>query len=438
MPPTAVPSGGTTDGPLFGNGELAVIFGGQTGGFSFNFGSNSFVREIGASGGVAAMPGGVDVYAPVFSNATFSAAQVIANGTVTSAFTKSGVGTLRTSSFVRPMHRGVSLMVSKITYAADAGGPRSIELGVAARAGPLGHADDFLIWGPCSATPSILVANRSNGENWQDIYRGVRPAEASLGSRITRVAIAVSAFTASGGNAFTNVSVPGAGMDVGRSANGTVQLSTGETLMLLTAVVNNRDIKWADPVAAAMDALAAIQANGLSATVSEAEAANSAAWREYWAKSSVSLPHSLVTERYYWASLYLLKLAAGGNSPPGLYGPFIVSDEMMWSGDIHLNYNYQATCACLVTIFMSLIIVGGPGGQRSAHDFLFISGPLPHCLARVFCRLWSHPSGTRRTDVCVLQAFARLPEMGSCLGHEFVRMQRIRLPDRRCSLRQSK
>ena len=318
-PPTAVPTGGTTDGPLFGNGELAVIFGGQTGGFSFNFGSNSFVREIGASGGVAAMPGGVDVYAPVFSNATFSAAQVIANGTVTSAFTKSGVGTLRTSSFVRPMHRGVSLMVSKITYAADAGGPRSIELGVAARAGPLGHADDVLIWGPCSATPSILVANRSNGEDWQDIYRGVRPTEAAFGSRITRVAIAVSVFTASGGNAFANVSVPGAGMDAGRSANGTVQLSTGETLMLLTAVVNNRDINWADPVAAAMDALTAAQADGLSATVTEAKAANSAAWREYWAKSSVSLPHSLVTERYYWASLYLLKLAAGGSSPPGLY-----------------------------------------------------------------------------------------------------------------------
>ena len=45
-----------TDGPLFGNGELAVVFGGQTDGFSFNFNSNSFVRaDSSRAGGVAAV-----------------------------------------------------------------------------------------------------------------------------------------------------------------------------------------------------------------------------------------------------------------------------------------------------------------------------------------------------------------------------------------------
>ena len=348
--PKAVPTGGTTDGPLFGNGELAVVFGGQTDGFSFNFGSNSFVRADSSRGGVAAVPGGLDVYVPAFPNASFSAAQIISNATVQTVFEKPGIGTLRTSSFVRPVKNGTSLMVTEIDYTSTNEGPRSITAGIAARAGPLNQADDFLVWGPCSASPSILVANRSNGEDWQDIYGGIRPQIGSFGSRITRVAIAVSAFTASGDNAFVNVSVPNVGMGRGRSANGTVRIATGQTLTLLVAVVNNRDIGWADPVAAAMDRLGKVTAIGLDRSVREAKEANRHAWQsQYWAKSSVSLPHSPQTERYFWASLYLLKLAAGGTTPPGLYGPFIVSDKCAWSGDIHLNYNYQATVRTLRT-----------------------------------------------------------------------------------------
>lgn len=343
QPPKGVPTRGATDGPLFGNGELAVVFGGQTDGFSFNFGANSFARADSSKGGVAAVPGGVDVFVPVFANASFSASQIIVNATVHTLFEKSEIGTLRTSSFVRPLQKGTSLMVTEIGYTASIGGPKTIELVVAARAGPLGQADDFLIWGPCSASSSVLVANRSNGEDWQDIYRGVRPQPDSYGSRITRVAIAVSAFLPAGENAFVNVSMPNAGMDLGRSANGTVQVTSTQTLTLLVAIANNRDIDWADPVAAAIDTVSAATGQRLAQTVREAKVANREAWQSYWEKSSVSLPHSPETERFFWASLYLLKLAAGGSTPPGLYGPFILSDKCAWSGDMHLNYNYQAT-----------------------------------------------------------------------------------------------
>ena len=341
--PAAVPTAGTTDGPLFGNGVLAVIFGGRPDGFSYNFGMNSFVREISGGQGVAAAPGGVDIFAPAFTNASFRAEQLIANATVTTTFSKPGVGTLRTSSFVRPIRRGVSLMVTELLYTAAAAGPRAITLGVAARAGPLGAADEFLIWGPCTATSSVLVANRSNGEDWQDIYRGRKPTQASYGKRITRVAIAVSALTASSGNAFVNVSEPDVGMDAGRSANGTLQVTSGHRLTLLVSVVNNRDIAFGDSVAAAVAALETAGSGSLEATVQEARDATLLAWRNYWGRSSISLPHSPLTERFFYSSLYLLKLAAGGGTAPGLYGPFITSDKCMWSGDIHLNYNYQAT-----------------------------------------------------------------------------------------------
>jgi hypothetical protein len=87
------------------------------------------------------------------------------------------------------------------------------------------------------------------------------------------------------------------------------------------------------------ETLNAVTAQGLVQTVRAAKAANDDAWRQtvcvcvcvtvcvcvpvcvcaqYWSKSAVSLPHSPRTERFFWASLYLLKLAAGGSTPPGL------------------------------------------------------------------------------------------------------------------------
>eukprot|EP01052_Picozoa_sp_SAG31_P021966 SAG31_NODE_1725_length_7439_cov_7.440037_2_plen_251_part_00 len=152
-PPTRVPSSGATDGALFGNGEVAVIFGGQPDGFSFNFGMNSFVRATSDGGrSVIAAPGGVDIHAPAFHNASYNAAQIIDNGTVTSSFYRQSVGTLSSSSFVAPMQDGVNLMVTQLQFEAEKGGqdkrpPQVVELGVAARAGPLGKADDFLVWG---------------------------------------------------------------------------------------------------------------------------------------------------------------------------------------------------------------------------------------------------------------------------------------------------
>eukprot|EP01051_Picozoa_sp_SAG22_P021185 SAG22_NODE_4574_length_1229_cov_1.119469_2_plen_272_part_00 len=204
-PPKQFPSAGTTDAPLFGNGELGVVFGGTPGQFSYNFGSNAFVKMVGVP--LAAVPGGLDVSAPRFANASFAAAQHLANGTVVSTFAKAGLGILRTEAFVAPQGPdGVSLLVATLTYtaAADAADAAPLELTVAARAGPVGAADPFLVWGPCEVVQQqrrqqqqqrqqLLVARRANGEDWQDVYSGGRPTLAGYGKRITRAAVVVRA-----------------------------------------------------------------------------------------------------------------------------------------------------------------------------------------------------------------------------------------------------
>ena len=95
------------------------------------------------------------------------------------------------------------------------------------------------------------------------------------------------------------------------------------------------DIGFEDPVPPAVEAVKAVQAGAQAATSSQRadrrgrppitpallQAASNAAWRAYWARGGcVSLPASPLTERFFFSSLYLLRLSAGGRTPPGLFG----------------------------------------------------------------------------------------------------------------------
>jgi len=65
-------------------------------------------------------------------------------------------------------------------------------------------------------------------------------------------------------------------------------------------------------------------------------------WRSYWAKSYIHIEDTLL-EKYYYASNYIMACCSRNiNFPPGLYGNWITMDRLAWSGDIHLNYNYEA------------------------------------------------------------------------------------------------
>ena len=65
-------------------------------------------------------------------------------------------------------------------------------------------------------------------------------------------------------------------------------------------------------------------------------------WRDYWQKSYVSIPDSVV-ERQYYVSLYgMASCSRDTDFPPGLFGSWITHERPAWCGDYHLNYNYQA------------------------------------------------------------------------------------------------
>lgn len=66
-------------------------------------------------------------------------------------------------------------------------------------------------------------------------------------------------------------------------------------------------------------------------------------WKKFYAKSSFTASDSFLENNWY-ASQYLLAVCALNNDfSPGLYGNFITKDSVNWSGDYHLNYNYQGS-----------------------------------------------------------------------------------------------
>lgn len=66
-------------------------------------------------------------------------------------------------------------------------------------------------------------------------------------------------------------------------------------------------------------------------------------WKDMWTCSYVETNDELLN-RHYLSSVYLLASAYNEHSPAcgGMYGVWNMNDEMMYHGDIHLNYNSQA------------------------------------------------------------------------------------------------
>lgn len=70
-------------------------------------------------------------------------------------------------------------------------------------------------------------------------------------------------------------------------------------------------------------------------------------WKKFFSASKVTIPDKLI-EKHYNASLYFLACCMGNEKfPPGLFGNFVTDDFFPWSGDYHMNYNYEAPYYCV-------------------------------------------------------------------------------------------
>lgn len=69
-------------------------------------------------------------------------------------------------------------------------------------------------------------------------------------------------------------------------------------------------------------------------------------WRDFWSRSAINLGGGGL-ERFWYGSLYTLACCTRpGCIAPGIYG-FATDDHPRWSGDYHLNYNFEHPFAAL-------------------------------------------------------------------------------------------
>lgn len=64
-------------------------------------------------------------------------------------------------------------------------------------------------------------------------------------------------------------------------------------------------------------------------------------WKDYWMKSYVDLEDDELEEYYYGSLYYMGATAREDKMASGLYGVWRTTDTAYWSGDFHLNYNFE-------------------------------------------------------------------------------------------------
>lgn len=105
-------------------------------------------------------------------------------------------------------------------------------------------------------------------------------------------------------------------------------------------------------------------------------------WTSFWSQSGVELPDKTL-ETHWYAGLYVMACTARNKKfPPGLWGAYATADGMGWSGDYHMNYNYQgpfyALTSCnhpeLIECYSAPLNDFLPIAKQYAKDYLGVRG----------------------------------------------------------------
>lgn len=282
--PQHVPTSKTVDAPLAGNGDIGVTMAASAGRLTFYVGKNDFWKALPSyPKGHIALPGGLDISAPILRDGTYHAEQLPGTAEINATYT-TPAGVLRVCSWVAALD-------NKVVIELEATQPTTLRLHLWATEGDQSTTDR-------GAADGCQWVTRS--------YDHIDHLEWPC-----HVAMALN------------------------STKDDIVLQPHEKRVLVLAIYTNNDTEaWKTTAiqqasAATADAIAAVKE------------AHRQWWKEFWALSGISMDDALL-EQYYYQSQYIFACSSrAGKYAPGLWGPFITTDQMAWAGDYHLNYNYQ-------------------------------------------------------------------------------------------------
>lgn len=120
------------------------------------------------------------------------------------------------------------------------------------------------------------------------------------------------------------------------SSNGDFVLEPGKPVRFVCAFSSN--FKSKDCVATVIKNVKDISSSRLKKTRKK----HAGWWKNYWNKSFVSTPDSVIEKQYYLSLYGMASCSRDRDFPPSIFGSWITRERPDWNGDYHLNYNHMA------------------------------------------------------------------------------------------------
>ncbi|MCU7548800.1 hypothetical protein OCK74_06705 [Chitinophagaceae bacterium LB-8] len=292
-PPSRIPNRFSVDAPLMGNGDMMVCTGFDGKILRYYISKNDFWRLKSQGDGLSGprLAGCVDIAVKGFDSSSFSAQQLLSNGTTT-CFLKIDDRGVEVSSWVAATENILFIEIyakkKAVEISLDLSAPQNNQAQISKRSGPVS-------W----LTRSF--------EGDVDMSTGVAIAFKILG----------------------------------RNTNSTL-LQKGKKVVIAVAIESK--FKKDNPLKYVQGHLQTITPH----YIDQLKKNHDDWWKDYWSKSSVTLSDTLLEKAWYQGLYTMGACSRDPRFPPGLFG-WTTNDQPGWNGDYHLNYNFQAPFYCLAS-----------------------------------------------------------------------------------------
>lgn len=297
-PPRRIPSTYAVDAPLLGNGFTGVSIGGTPELQTFYIARNDFWRlSHGHNKSYPAMPGKIELSIPALKGGTYLIEQNLYEATTTGRFQKGEI----VVTFKLYTAATEDLIVAEI--AQESGTPVS---GTVKLLFP--SKKEVVNRPPLDITYPEIRTTGGNGKDFFTIRRG-------FGNDTD---IPASSYTALRTIGFDN---NGFSLQAGKKVS--FVCATGSNF-------KNTNITQLEKQIADDNHLAGLAEK------------HKQWWANFWEKSFVSIPDKEVERAYYQGLYTMASTSRDLDFPSGLFGMWITQEQPAWSGDYHLNYNFNA------------------------------------------------------------------------------------------------
>lgn len=300
-PPKRIPNRNSVDAPLLGNGFTGVALAGPPEAQTFYVARNDFWRLKSAlDESYPLVLGKIELSIPALKGASYLVEQQLYDATTTARFTKGDLSV----SYKTYISAEEDLLVLEL----EMNGEDSVE----------GYVN-------------LSLPGEKETINNPPLER-VFPDEREVGVTKEGVFYLWRAFEDS-------VDIPtkaAMALRMGQSSDGSFVLKPGKPVRLVCAFSSN--FKSNDCVADVIERVEDCSFTHLN----EIEKHHQEWWKDYWQKSFVSIPDSVIEKQYYLSLYGMASCSRDKDFPPSIFGTWITRERPNWNGDYHLNYNHMA------------------------------------------------------------------------------------------------